>query len=252
MSTQSHGELLGVIDWGIGGLGVVQAMRACGVTTSIAYVSDTGAVPYGRMAAAALAARVDDVIERLRVMGAERVLIACNAASTVIDRLHASVPISGVIEPALRCVPRSQHGTIGVIGGARTIRSGLYRRGLQQAQRRIVQRIAQPLSAHIEHGTWTQPDGQRDLRRILAPLRDVDALLLACTHYAAIAPAIQTYVPRASLFDPAATVAAELAPSLPPGDRQLAAYTTGDARAMQRAAEHTWSMTLDHVTPIRI
>jgi glutamate racemase len=234
---------LGVLDWGIGGMGVVRALRRRAPDVPVVYFSDTGFTPYGKVPRAVLAARVSRMVTALAEEGALAVVVACNAASTVLGRLgEVPVPVFGVIECAIRLVPPGLRGTIGVVGGARTIHSGLYRRGLAGRGRLVVSRIAQPLSGHIEAGTVDSVECQTALDRILAPLRGADAILLACTHYPAIAPAIGARAPRAQLLDPAeALVAHVLAtaplPPRPAADRLL---TTGDADAMRASTRRVW------------
>ena len=99
-----------------------------------------------------------------------------------------------MVSPALE-------GVLGVVGGARTIRSGLYRRALATPRRRVIQRIAQPLSAHIEAGRVGTPAFERDWARILGPLGRANAILLACTHYPSAGEAFRRMAPRALLLD---------------------------------------------------
>ena len=65
-------------------------------------------------------------------------------------------------------------------------------------------RVAQPLSAHIEAGRTGTTQFQTDLARIVAPLRQVDALVLACTHYPAAGRWFAAALPGVRLIDPAA------------------------------------------------
>jgi len=231
---------LGVLDWGIGGMGFVRLLRERAPRLPVLYVSDTGFTPYGKLTRAALAARVSRVMAGMRDEGAVGVVVACNAASTVLDAVDSlDVPVVGVIEHALALVPSSFRGVVGVLGGARTIRSGVYRRGLTRRGRRVVSRIAQPLSAHIESAV---PACVAALDRILYPLRDARAIVLACTHYPAIALAIRARAPRAALLDPASSLAARVVraswlPREGGPDRWL---TTGDAAAMRAATQRAW------------
>jgi glutamate racemase len=239
-----HSPRLGVLDWGIGGMGVVRELRRRAPGVPLVYVSDTGFTPYGKVARAVLAARVARIVAALAAEGAVAVVVACNAASTVLGALGPTpVPVFGVIEPALGLVPRGFRGTLGVVGGARTIRSGLYRRGLAGKGRRIVSRIAQPLSGHIEAGTMGTAAAQTALDRILAPLRDADALLLACTHYPAIAPAIRARVPQATLLDPAEALVSHVLASLRLPVRRAPdlLLTTGDPTAMRASTRRAWA-----------
>ena len=139
-----------------------------------------------------------------------------------------------MVSPALE-------GVLGVVGGARTIRSGLYRRALATPRRRVIQRIAQPLSAHIEAGRVGTPAFERDLARILGPLVRADAILLACTHYPSAREAFRRLAPRTSLLDPAEAVVETLIARwrLPRGRGDLF-LTTGAPGEMRRAARTAW------------
>ena len=53
---------LGIIDWGIGGIGVYKLIKERRPEVSVVYFSDTGVMPYGKMSRAELAARLDAVI----------------------------------------------------------------------------------------------------------------------------------------------------------------------------------------------
>ncbi|HEY5243680.1 MAG TPA: aspartate/glutamate racemase family protein [Polyangiaceae bacterium] len=234
---------LGVLDWGIGGMGVVRELRRRAPEVPVVYLSDTGFAPYGTVPRARLAARIAQVVAALVDEGAVAVVVACNAASTVMGSLGPlAVTVYGVIDCAVGLVPRAFRGTLGVVGGARTIRSGIYRRRLGGRGRRVVSRIAQPLSGHIEGGTVESRECQAALDRIFAPLRDADSVLLACTHYPAITPAIRVRVPRAQLLDPAEALVTHVLENAPLPRRRAAdrLLTTGDADAMRAATRRAW------------
>jgi glutamate racemase len=243
-------ERLGFLDWGIGGVGIFRAFRRRRPGVPVLYWSDTGATPYGRLPAAALTARVRRVLQSMVRQGVTHAVVACNAASTVLPELgDVGIPMMGVIEPAIAMVSPALEGVLGVVGGARTIRSGLYRRALATPRRRVIQRIAQPLSAHIEAGRVGTPAFERDLGRILRPLARADAILLACTHYPSAREAFRRLAPHAALLDPAEAVVEMLVAQwrLPRGrgDRFV---TTGSVVEMRRAARTAWGEDLGPCT----
>src|SRR4051812_2589754 len=229
-------ERLGFLDWGIGGIGIFRAFRGRRPEVPIFYWSDTGATPYGRLPAPELTARVRRVLEVMVGKGVTHALVACNAASTILPGLgDVGIPVMGVIEPAIAMISPALQGVLGVVGGARTIRSGLYRRALATPRRRVIQRTAQPLSAHIEAGRVGTPAFERDLGRILGPLAGANAILLACTHYPSAAEAFRRLAPRASLLDPAeAVVKALIARWRLPRERGDLFVTTGHPGEMRR------------------
>lgn len=239
---------LGILDWGIGGVGVWRGLRRRAPHLPVLYLSDSGYIPYGLLTRAALSARLFELVRYLAENGATGVVVACNAASTVLDDLTAQrgfdVPVLGTIAPALALVPASFRGTLAVLGGRRTVQSQVYRRGLQAPGRCIVQRVAQPLSAHIEAGRSHGRRCAQDLDRILAPVRDADALLLACTHYPAVSSLIATRVPSARLLDPAESLIEHALDNFPLPRKRAAdrALTTGDVRRSRTAARLAWGL----------
>jgi glutamate racemase len=241
---------LGIVDWGIGGLGLVQALDRAAPGLPVLYWSDAGATPYGRMRVDELADRLRAVVDALAERGATEVVLACNAASTVVGRLGgAAVPVEGIIDHGLASVPEELTGHIGVIGGRRTIAAGHYRRGLAGRGRVVLSRVAQPLSAHIEAGRTGSPQFLTDLTKILGPLRRVDALVLACTHYPAASRWFAAALPHALLIDPAERMAAAIAERYPytRGSAVLGKrvyLTTGDPEAMRQGAARAWGTTL--------
>ena len=224
---------LAILDWGIGGVDFLLRLRARHPDVPVIYWSDSGSTPYGKLGREALAARVAAVAAALRDRGATRLVVACNAASTVLGHpalARTGLQVAGVIAPAIAAALADPARSVGVIGGRRTIRSGLYRRALVAAGRRVHQRVAQPLSAMVERGELDGPALAAELDRILAPLRRVDALVLACTHYTALLAPIRERLPRARVLDPAAATLAhvERAWALGPG-RSDAAATIGSS-----------------------
>jgi glutamate racemase len=238
---------IGMLDWGIGGIGVLRALRARRPDVSVLYWSDTGAVPYGRLSRSALTARVGQVLAALVRQGAQQLIVACNAASTVLPEVAPGVPCLGVIEPAIAMVPGNLRGTLAVVGGVRTIRSGLYQRALTRPGLSVIGRVAQPISAHIEAGSSESQACAADLARIMRPLRAVDAVLFACTHYPALAGAFRAHAPGALWLDPADALAdAALARfDLASGPSKF--VTTGEPEALRQGAARAFRVELPRV-----
>lgn len=248
MSTDS---CLGIVDWGIGGVGLLNALDRSVPGLPVLYWSDAGVTPYGRMTADELTDRLLTVVGAMAERGATEVVLACNAASTVADRLGAAaIPVQGIISHGVASVPDGLD-RVGVVGGRRTITAGHYRRGLARPGRLVVSRVAQPLSAHIEAGRTGSAQFQADLAKIVAPLQRMDALVLACTHYPAAARWFAAALPQTRLIDPAEHMAAAIAARYPqlqqaaPSPRRF--LTSGDPAAMRRGAARAWGTLLTAV-----
>ncbi|HEY2739888.1 MAG TPA: aspartate/glutamate racemase family protein [Thermoanaerobaculia bacterium] len=251
-----------LLDWGIGGLSVYNEIRKRDPERSLLYLSDAGAVPYGLMPRAVLTRRVREIAGRLAGLGIRRLVVACNAASTVLPDLATAfrrldLQVTGVIEHGVALVEKGDYQKVGILGGRRTVLSRSYARPLRQSGRAVRGRVAQPLSALIEQGDLESAALTDLLRRLLAPLRSMDAVVLACTHYPAIRPQIQKLLPGVDLIDPAEATAEHvhlkwphpkvgegLAPSRAGGG---AFFTTGDPASMRRAAARAFGNRLETI-----
>jgi glutamate racemase len=249
---------LGIIDWGIGGLGVVRELHVFYTHKTpdlpvISYLSDTGAPPYGTLSARELEARLRKAVAFLRTRDASSILLACNAASTALPNLGDLENVSGVIEPTIELVAKNKKWRrIAVIGGRRTILSRVYANALRARGFDVAQKIAQPLSGMIERGEQASPKFQTAVRTILRGTHDCDALLLACTHYPAAMPVFENSF-RGHVIDPLSAIARSL--EKPASIRAHALdefFTTGDARAMRHAAASAWGDTFARMTPKKI
>lgn len=245
---------LGILDWGIGGLDLYRRLRATGSRRDVLYWSDAGAPPYGTLPGPVLTERVATVIERLADDGCAQVVVACNAASTVLSdaalahRVAArGCEVVGVIAPAIAAVRRRALPEVAVIGGRRTIESRAYAEPLEAAGVRVAQRVAQPLSALIERGLTDGPEVQACLREVLGPLRDAEHLVVACTHYVAALPAIRSWLPQLrSVVDPAEETLEWVRArwGLHGGEGRERFVTTGSADATQQAARLAFGLSI--------
>lgn len=191
---------LGVIDWGIGGLGVYQALKQKSDTPTL-YFSDSGHQPYGKTDPKELESRLGEICSFLRDQGAEKITIACNAANAAYADREG---VRGIIVHGAEVIKNSGHKQVGLIAGRGTVVSNVYEKYLAGSGVELTQRIAQPLSAHVEAGRLSGEALHDDLAQILGPIADHPAILMACTHYPVLKTEIKRHVsPDCVLLDPA-------------------------------------------------
>lgn len=246
--------MLGIIDWGIGGVSIYKLIKERTPDAAILYFSDTGTTPYGKMRRRELADRLDSVIEFLMTKGMTQLVIGCNAASTAIpDLSDHGIKIDGVIEPAVAAAAKLKPKDLGVIGGRRTIVSGVYRKAFAARGINIKQRIAQPLSGFIENGDTSSHLLRGEAKRILSPLRNCSHVLLACTHYPAIEPLLKDFVsPSTEFIDPAAALVKKIGNLSTPSQSKAQVFTTGDALQMKTSALLAFGVRLSTIQKIKV
>lgn len=247
-----------VIDWGIGGLDTFARLSAHLPAHDLHYLSDSGFTPWGKVDSTALAARIrhilDILVDDLPNPHTElAVVVACNAASTVVDKLELPWPVFEVITPGVELLVRtavSRPGSkLAVLGGARTIASQAHRR---MSGKDLLELVAQPLSAHVEAGRLDGKALLADLRPLLEALEQhgCEATLLACTHYPALLPVLTREAPKMCWLDPVSDPESGLVAQVVrvisgQGGHRLRTYTTsGDPHAMRAAARAAFGLTV--------
>lgn len=238
---------LGIIDWGIGGISIYKLIKERRPDIKVVYFSDTGVTPYGKMSRSELISRLNSVVRFLQTKGVTHLVIGCNAASTAISHLDLNgMKIEGVIDSAVERAAKLRPRRLGVIGGRRTILSGVYRRAFDRKGIAASQRIAQPLSGLIESGDVSSTRLHSECKRILAPLRNCSHVLLACTHYPAITPVLRRYVSdKTEFIDPASALVGKIADWEVGSGGPDEFLTSGDPKAMKKAAMTAFGCQLD-------
>ena len=248
-------QKLAILDWGIGGISVYKLVKERLGEVSVIYFSDTGATPYGKMSRTQLVDRLNAVIDFLKSKGATHLVIGCNAASTAIPFLtREDVKIEGVIESAVEMTARLKPQKLALIGGRRTVVSGIYRRKFAERGIKTAQRIAQPLSGLIESGDVSSDKLRIESRKILAPVKNSSHVLLACTHYPAIISVLKGFVSADTIFlDPVGALVDKIAGwNLPKGGAADVFYTTGGAVEMKTAAKSAFGVKIKSAERIDI
>lgn len=221
--------MIGVFDSGLGGLTVVKEIFRQLPDYGVVYFGDTARTPYGNKSRETVVRYSLEDAKFLAGNGARIIVVACNTASSVaVDALRREVrlPIIEVITPAAAAAAKTTRGRIGVIGTRATIGSGIYEEKLRRlAPDARVYSAACPLFVPLVEEGWAgRPETASIARCYLAPLkaRRVDTLILGCTHYPFLKPAIRRAAGRgARLIDSAQTAVAWLKEMIA-GDRDLA------------------------------
>lgn len=217
---QSKRRQLGVIDSGIGGLGVVAEIRKLLPDADIVYVADNGGFPYGNLPDAVVVERCARIVAALdRLIAPSAVVVACNTATTVALaplRERFPVPFIGCV-PAIKWAAKvSRTKTFGLLATPATVRREYLRELIEQfAQGCTVlthgsQRLA-PLAERRFRGLSVDLDLLREEVAVLtqAPGGEaLDTIVLGCTHYSFVLPELEAVSDREiTWLDPAPAVA---------------------------------------------
>lgn len=195
---------IGVFDSGIGGLTVVKRLMSVLPKESIVYFGDTARVPYGSKSNETVIEYSIQNTKFLLQKGVKAVVVACNTASSIaLDELKKNfdIPVIGMIMPgAQMAVEDTRNKKIGVIGTRATISNKAYSKAIKEIDPDIeVFEKACPLFVPLAEEGWTHHKATYEIaEEYLKELREkeIDTLVLGCTHYPILADVIQEVVGR--------------------------------------------------------
>ena len=196
---------IGVFDSGVGGLTVVRTLIDALPSESILYYGDTARGPYGPRAREDVLAITREIADTLVDEGVKMIVVACNSASSAgvdhIREAHPEVPLIEVWWPTARAaVNATRNRRIGVIGTELTVASGMYEWAIRST-RENVQIFSQACPLFVDFVERGETTGGRIMslaEEYLQPLRDrdVDTLILGCTHYPLLRAVVQNVIGR--------------------------------------------------------
>lgn len=194
---------IAVFDSGLGGLSVVRHLRQLLPHENLVYFGDTARIPYGTKSRPTVVQFALETAGFLLQFEPKLIVAACNTASALaLDVLEREmpVPVIGVVEPGARAAVRlANGGPVAVIGTEATIGSSSYRRAIAALapELPVVSQACPLFVPLVEEGRdCDDPIVQLAVETYLAPLRaqGVRVIVLACTHYPLLRPAIAACV----------------------------------------------------------
>lgn len=210
---------IGVFDSGVGGLAVLRELRRVLPAEDAVYYADQANFPYGMRSADEVCALAVEAARYLLTQGAKLLVVACNTASSAALpelRRRFAVPIVG-IEPALKpACAMTRSGHVGVLATDGTVQGEALKQLIERvaAGVEVLCRPAGRLVELVEDGMTDADEVERVLSEALLPMRerDVDVVVLGCTHYAFLKPAIERLLgPSVTVIEPGEAVARQAA-----------------------------------------
>lgn len=209
---------IGVFDSGVGGISVLRHLRTELPGENFCYVADSGNAPYGIRDSLFIRERAFAVADFLLEQGVKALVVACNtatAAAVAELRSRYSIPVIAM-EPGIKpAVALSRSKVIGVLATAGTLESARFF-SLVSRHAGDAEVITQPcpgLVEAIEANALNSAATLSLLQGYLQPLleRNVDAIVLGCTHYPFLHEQIASLVgEQVAIIETGAAVAREL------------------------------------------
>jgi len=211
-------QAIGVFDSGIGGLSIAHCIQQNLPNEKLIYVADSQFAPYGGKSSTEIIKRVNKIADWLIEQQVKAIVVACNTATVnAIDqlRLRVSIPIIGV-EPAIK--PAALQSNTKKVALLVTEATALNNRFLSLVDKHkngadIYIQPCAGLVELIEQGLHESEQCRKLLKRFLQPLllKNIDTLVLGCTHYPFVRSVIKDIVgDKISIMETAQPVTEQL------------------------------------------
>jgi len=204
---------IGVFDSGYGGLTILKELEKSLPEYDFMYLGDNARTPYGTRSFDVVYQYTLEAVKYLFANGCPLVILACNTASAKALRniqmldlpdLAPQNRVLGVIRPSVEKVAEiTRNGHVGVLGTPGTVASGSYPIELEKwSDGRVVSTVQEacPMWVPLVENNEIDSEGadyfvRKNVQNILAKDREIDTLILGCTHYPLLEKQIQKYVP---------------------------------------------------------
>lgn len=209
MSQQNNPGPIGIFDSGYGGLTVFKEIHKHLPDYDYIYLGDNARVPYGTRSFETVYEYTKECVFKLFELGCNLVILACNTASAKALRtiqqndLPEGKKVLGVIRPTSEVVNQfTKSNKVGILATQGTVNSNSYVIEINKFHPDIdVFQHACPFWVPLVENNELNSEGakffvQQDIQQLLQASPEMDAILLACTHYPLLLPLIQKYVPE--------------------------------------------------------
>ena len=203
---------IGVFDSGYGGLTVLSEIKKLMPEYDYLYLGDNARAPYGSRSYQLIYEFTLQAVKWLFSQGCQLVIIACNSASAKalrsiqqknLPQIDSIKRVLGVIRPTAETVldlTKTKH--IAVLGTEATISSKTYEREIEEFCPTIkISTEACPMWVPLVENKEYDKEGadyfvKQHIDRVLEKDKDIDAIILGCTHYPLLIKKIEQYTPK--------------------------------------------------------
>ena len=203
---------IGVFDSGYVGLTIMSKIREALPEYDYIYLGDNARTPYGTRSFEIVYELTLQAVNKLFEMGCHLVILACNTASAKalrtiqmndLPNIDPDRRVLGVIRPTAECIgSMTQTRHVGILATAGTIKSESYPLEVHKLFEDIkVSGEACPMWVPLVENNEANGEGadffiRKYIDNLLAKDRQIDTLVLGCTHYPILLPKIQKFIPQ--------------------------------------------------------
>lgn len=198
---------IGIFDSGKGGLTTLKEIKRLLPHEDFIYYADAENNPYGNKTDEALYLIVDNIVKKLISKDVKLIVIACNTATTkCIAKLRENYPNMLFIgtEPAIKVACDNNYKNTLVLATTGTIESERTQELVlnnKKENQNIYLLACEGLANAIEESNQARINELLHKYLDEYTTKDIDSIVLGCTHYPIISESIQLMFPNAKLID---------------------------------------------------
>lgn len=202
-------ERIGIFDSGVGGISILNKLLNGTTLTECVYVADTAYLPYGDKSKRVLLERGRVVTNTLLSYGITTIIVACHTSSAttlpILQKEFPQVTFIDMLAPTVIAAASLTHNNnVGVIATSATIANHSHKTILKTIAPDIelFEQACPLLVPLIEEQKIATPESVTILKNYLEPLhkKNIDTLILGCTHYAFLEDTIKQIAPHLTLI----------------------------------------------------
>lgn len=203
---------IGVFDSGYGGLTILSEIKKLLPEYDYIYLGDNARAPYGSRSYELIYEFTLEAVKWLFSQGCQLIIIACNTASAKalrniqqkdLPQIDSIKRVLGVIRPTAESIINiTQTKHIAVLGTIGTILSESYEKEIERLDQNIkITTEACPMWVPlVENREYDKPGAdyfvKQHIDRVLDIDKEIDTIILGCTHYPLLLDKIREYTPQ--------------------------------------------------------
>lgn len=201
---------IGIFDSGIGGLSILKELECVMPDKHYIYFGDTKNLPYGTKSKEEIIAFTEDIIKFFLSIGVKDIVMACNTSSalaydTLLKKFEGVVTIHPLIQTVAKDIAKYSH--IGVMATEGTVKSFKYTQEIIKNNRyaEVFEVECTGLVEIVENGLYEDIQSFELVKSKVDKLleKNVEKIVLGCTHYPYLMPILERFADRDMFIDPA-------------------------------------------------
>jgi glutamate racemase len=202
---------IGVFDSGYGGLTVLKELVNLLPQYDYIYLGDNARTPYGTRSFETVYQYTLECVQKLFAMGCPLIILACNTASAKalrtiqqndLEKINPDNRVLGVIRPTSEIIGSlTKTNQVGILATNGTVQSNSYVIEIEKffPLVQVHQEACNMWVPLIENKEQDSPGAayfiQKNIEQLLQQNKDIDTILLGCTHYPLLANSIKRFLP---------------------------------------------------------